>query len=175
MILATTAAADVPATASYQIGDAASTLGPFSAFTVTPSCTGLNSFTYSATLDTGAALPSFITFDGSTRELTIYSTDPSDADIYTIDVKGTLPSPFNTEETAAQMVLTVTYVPPPAPPPTPSPNTAPYFTKDLEDQEVEGGKDLIYWLPPMVDDEGDSIVAFTSLESGEPLPAFAQF
>ena len=51
-------------------------------------------------------------------------------------------------------------------------NTAPYFDSVLVDQTVDITASKTYSLPPITDDDGDTVTWSATLSSGLPLPSF---
>ena len=74
-------------TQTYYVTDAAS---PFTFVDWSSSVTGCGSFTYSATLSDGSALPSYIGFTPATKTFSVSTSDPLDINTYMIKVIGTL-------------------------------------------------------------------------------------
>lgn len=69
--------------------------------------------TYSATLSSGASIPGFITLDGTSRKVTVSTSEPKNAGVYNIKVKAAvtwMPSQFDD----GFLTWTLTVIAPPA-------------------------------------------------------------
>jgi len=51
-------------------------------------------------------------------------------------------------------------------------NTAPYYTSDLSNFELEEGEMSTYWLPEIQDDEEDIVTETIFVDGSESLPSF---
>lgn len=75
-------------------------------YTLSPDCG--YTLTYTAGLSGGNALPSFITFSSSNQEFSIYTSDNSMVNTYTIQVTATANDPAVTDDKTLLITLTVT-------------------------------------------------------------------
>ncbi|GAB4133007.1 MAG: hypothetical protein Fur0046_03380 [Cyanobacteria bacterium J069] len=118
---------------------------------------------YKATLESGAPLPSWLTFDPATRT---FSGTPTNADVGTIVVRVTATDPSRAEGQGT-FSLTVLNV-----------NDAPVVQKSISGQTAAAGREfsLVVDADTFVDvDAGDVLTYSASLSDGSPLPAWLKF
>ena len=122
-----------------------------------------DTLTYTATLDDGSALPSWLTFDGSTQT---FSGTPLNDDVGTITIRLTADD-GNLGTATDEFVLTVQNT-----------NDAPTVENAIADQNAI--EDLPYSFLVPADtfgdvDAGDSLTLTATLADGSPLPAWLTF
>ena len=123
-----------------------------------------DTLTYSATLDNGNPLPTWLNFNSTTRT---FSGTPDNPDVGTIDVRVTVTD--NGSETASDVfALTVANV-----------NDAPVLSNPITNQSVTEGSAFNLILPANTFteiDQGDSIASYTAtLSNGNSLPTWLNF
>ncbi|MBF0155678.1 MAG: putative Ig domain-containing protein, partial [Magnetococcales bacterium] len=114
-------------------------------------------------LDTGGALPSWLTFDGATRT---FSGLPGNAEVGALAVK-VVASDGRGGQASGHFSLGVANV-----------NDAPRLVGEALDRVVEQGDDFAFTLPATLfadADAGDVLTLAATLANGAPLPAWLQF
>jgi len=122
-----------------------------------------DSLTYTASLSSGAPLPSWLSFDAATRT---FSGTPGNGDVGIIDMKVTA-TDSGSETVSDNFSLTVTNT-----------NDAPTVANPIADQITAEDSDLNFQLASNVFadlDQGDSLTYTASLSSGAPLPSWLSF
>ena len=122
-----------------------------------------DSLTYTASLSSGAPLPSWLSFDAATRT---FSGTPGNGDVGIIDMKVTA-TDSGSETVSDNFSLTVTNT-----------NDAPTVANPIADQITAEDSDLNFQLASNVFadvDQGDSLTYTASLSSGASLPSWLSF
>ena len=122
-----------------------------------------DSLTYTATLSNGNALPSWLSFDASTRT---FSGTPTNSDVGSIDVKVTA-TDGSSAAVSDTFALTVTNV-----------NDAPSVANAIADQSVAEDSALSFQFASntFADvDSGDSLTYTATLSNGSTLPSWLSF
>lgn len=122
-----------------------------------------DSLGYSATLTDGSALPSWLSFDATTRT---FSGLPANGDVGSLAISVTA-TDLAGASVATAFDLNIQNV-----------NDAPVVSTPIVDQSAKQGQSYLYTLPAnsFTDpDVGDSLSYEVSLENGDPLPAWLSF
>lgn len=122
-----------------------------------------DSLSYSATLTDGSALPSWLSFDATTRT---FSGIPANGDVGSLAISVTATDLVGAS-VATAFDLSVLNV-----------NDAPVVSTPIVDQSAKQGQAYLYTLPANTftdPDVGDSLSYEVSLENGDPLPAWLSF
>jgi hypothetical protein len=122
-----------------------------------------DSLTYTATLSNGSALPSWLSFDASTRT---FSGTPTNSDVGSIDVKVTA-TDGSSAAVSDTFALTVTNV-----------NDAPSVANVIADQSIAEDSALSFQFASntFADvDSGDSLTYTATLSNGSALPSWLSF
>ncbi len=122
-----------------------------------------DSLTYTASLSSGAYLPSWLSFDAATRT---FSGTPDNGDVGAIDVMITA-ADSSSESVSDTFTITITNT-----------NDAPTLVNDISNQTIAEDSALNFQLASNVFadvDQGDSLTYTASLSSGATLPSWLSF
>ena len=122
-----------------------------------------DSLTYTASLSSGANLPSWLSFDAATRT---FSGTPDNGDVGAIDVMITA-ADSSSESVSDTFTMTITNT-----------NDAPTLVNDISNQTIAEDSALNFQLASNVFadvDQGDSLTYTASLSSGATLPSWLSF
>ncbi|MFM9088866.1 MAG: putative Ig domain-containing protein, partial [Cyanobium sp.] len=122
-----------------------------------------DSLSYAASLDSGAPLPAWLSFDGATRT---FSGTPGATDVTTLQVRVTA-----TDRAGLSVSDTFSLLVEPA-------NYAPIVSAPIPDQTISTGAPYTYALPPATfsdPDPADTLTYTASRADGTPLPAWLSF
>ena len=146
-------------------GDAFSFALPASTF----SDPDADALTVTATLEDGAALPAWLSFNG-----TSFSGTPEAGDVTTLQILVTATDP---EGLSASDLFEIDVAAAPPPPPPPAENQAPTLDAAIADQSATQGDAFAFALPASTfsDPDADALTVTATLEDGAALPAWLSF
>ncbi len=174
------AVSDLPNTArvvSQAISDASATATESFNLTI-PSSTfsdaNGNPLTYSATLEDGSPLPSWLSFDAPTNT---FSGTPTANNLSNITLKITASDGSLSVSDTFTLTVSETSTPPEEEPPAETPNAAPLVENAISSFNVIAFQPFNFTLPDdaFIDPDGDSLTYSAILANGEPLPDWLQF